>query len=149
MHGDVTTVNGTLGGFVILHLEYRDLEHPAYLTWKKGNTSLSNWTDHTDKFTIFSNGTLALKNTQKKDEGQYTVSVYNTTSDLVYQRIYQLHVHGKCKSIISVSHSVGLSGADPPKFVIACYGFSTHYHTLLILFSDSLGFVWSLIDLKF
>ncbi|XP_075765336.1 T-cell surface antigen CD2-like isoform X3 [Pelodiscus sinensis] len=90
VHSDVITVNGTLGGFVTFHLNYPDLEQLANITWQKENTSLSN---RTDRMNTFSNGTLALQNTEKKDEGQYTVSVYNVTGNLVYQRIFQLYVH--------------------------------------------------------
>uniref|UniRef100_A0A8C0GJX8 Immunoglobulin I-set domain-containing protein n=1 Tax=Chelonoidis abingdonii TaxID=106734 RepID=A0A8C0GJX8_CHEAB len=97
---DVTTVNEILGGFVTFHLDYPDFEYPAHITWKKGNTLLHNRTYH--RLTISSNGTLALENIEKKDEGQYTVSVYNITGNLVYQRIFQLYVHGRCKSIISL-----------------------------------------------
>ncbi|XP_032660722.1 T-cell surface antigen CD2-like isoform X1 [Chelonoidis abingdonii] len=88
---DVTTVNEILGGFVTFHLDYPDFEYPAHITWKKGNTLLHNRTYH--RLTISSNGTLALENIEKKDEGQYTVSVYNITGNLVYQRIFQLYVH--------------------------------------------------------
>ncbi|XP_043394366.1 T-cell surface antigen CD2 [Chelonia mydas] len=93
VHGDVTTVNGILDGFVTFHLDYPDFERTAQIIWKKGNTLLYNRTYHMTRFTVFSNGTSALKNTKKEDEGQYTVSVYNITGNLVYQRIFQLHVH--------------------------------------------------------
>uniref|UniRef100_A0A452HX49 Immunoglobulin I-set domain-containing protein n=1 Tax=Gopherus agassizii TaxID=38772 RepID=A0A452HX49_9SAUR len=91
VHSDVTTVNEILGGFVTFHLDYPDFEYPAHITWKKGNTLLHNRTYH--RLTISSNGTLALKNIEKKDEGQYTASVYNITGNLVYQRIFQLYIH--------------------------------------------------------
>ncbi|TFK07806.1 hypothetical protein DR999_PMT09318 [Platysternon megacephalum] len=72
VHSDVTTVNWTLGGFVTFHLDYPDFEHPAEIIWKKGNTLLYNGTYHMNRFTVFSNGTSALKNTEKEDAGQYT-----------------------------------------------------------------------------
>ncbi|CAM4422801.1 uncharacterized protein LOC125644842 [Caretta caretta] len=93
VHGDVTTVNGILGGFVTFHLDYPDFKYPAEIIWKKRNTLLYKGTYHMTRFTVFSNGTSALKNTKKEDEGQYTVSVNNKTGNLVYQRIFQLYVH--------------------------------------------------------
>ncbi|XP_065431275.1 T-cell surface antigen CD2-like [Chrysemys picta bellii] len=66
-----------------------------------------------NRFTVFSNGTSALKNTEKEDGGQYTVSVYNVTGNLVYQRNFQLSVHEPTQIPAHVSGHINEGGELP------------------------------------
>ncbi|GAB0177852.1 hypothetical protein GRJ2_000250500 [Grus japonensis] len=97
-HSDVTTIDGRVCDYVIFDLDYPQLEEPFQIIWHKGNMSSQRWMHgnigHGQHIRVFPNGTLGLRVTGKEDAGWYTATVCNSSQHCLYQRKFQLRVHG-------------------------------------------------------
>ncbi|KAM6283483.1 uncharacterized protein M6G45_001531 [Spheniscus humboldti] len=124
-HSDVTTIDGRVCDYVIFDLDYPQLEQSFRISWHKGNTSLQHWTHgntgHGQHIRVFPNGTLGLRVVGKEDAGQYTATVCKGSQRCLYQRRFQLRVHG---------HLVrGLVG-DCVTFDLNCVQAAGHIHVI-------------------
>ncbi|KAM6420942.1 cell adhesion molecule CEACAM5-like [Pluvialis apricaria] len=97
-HSDVTTIDGRVCDYVIFDLDYPQLEQSFRISWHKGIKSSQRWTHgntkHGQHIRVFPNGTLGLHVVKKEDAGWYTATVCNSSQHCLYQRKFQLRVHG-------------------------------------------------------
>ncbi|KAM6097723.1 uncharacterized protein LJ206_001059 [Theristicus caerulescens] len=97
-YGDVTTIDGRVCNYVLFDLGCPQLEQPFWISWHKGNMSSQPWTHgntgHGQRVRVFPNGTLGLLVVGKEDAGWYTATVCNSSQHCLYQRKFQLRVHG-------------------------------------------------------
>uniref|UniRef100_A0A8B9NYR0 Uncharacterized protein n=1 Tax=Apteryx owenii TaxID=8824 RepID=A0A8B9NYR0_APTOW len=86
---------------VIFDLDSPQLGQLSRITWYKGNISSKHWIRGDavsgQRIHVYPNGALGIRNVVKEDAGWYTAMVFNSSEHLLYQKIFQLHVHGRCK----------------------------------------------------
>ncbi|XP_067146637.1 uncharacterized protein [Apteryx mantelli] len=98
-HSDVTTIDKRVCDSVIFDLDCPQLGQLSRITWYKGNISSKHWIRGDavsgQRIHVYPNGALGIRNVVKEDAGWYTAMVFNSSEHLLYQKIFQLHVHDR------------------------------------------------------